>query len=314
MALRNSAQTLITNGSGGANAMTMPSGVVAGDQLLAFLSGDSSGNSWSATGWTAIGGPTSSATPDGQSFECFTRVATGSEGGTQTFTYTGSGGVLCIITAHSGRASAALTSSNLVATANTSSNTSPVTMGATGLTATSGDDLVAFYALDDGTTTDTFSYSAPTGFTVQQSNTANTNFNAGALFTEDNVSAGATGTITCTATRTGSGTSGWCAYVVRIPAAGPTITSQPQAATGIAGQTATFSVTATGSGGLSYQWRKNGSNIGGATSSSYTTPTLDMTYNGALYDVIVTDSVGSVTSNTALLKVIIVPAVAWLRA
>ena len=50
------------------------------------------------------------------------------------------------------------------------------------------------------------------------------------------------------------------------------ITTQPASQTVTAGQTATFSVTATGTAPLSYQWKKNGAAISGATASSYTTP------------------------------------------
>ena len=42
------------------------------------------------------------------------------------------------------------------------------------------------------------------------------------------------------------------------------------------GKTATFSVVATGTEPLFYQWQKNGVNISGAYSSSYTTPPLTM--------------------------------------
>src|SRR2546422_4375051 len=41
---------------------------------------------------------------------------------------------------------------------------------------------------------------------------------------------------------------------------------------------------ATGAG-LTYQWRKNGVNISGATASSYTTPATTTADNGALYSV-----------------------------
>jgi YVTN family beta-propeller protein len=51
-----------------------------------------------------------------------------------------------------------------------------------------------------------------------------------------------------------------------------TITTPPANKTVTAGQTATFTVMATGSGTLSYQWQKNGGNIAGAIASSYTTP------------------------------------------
>jgi hypothetical protein len=54
----------------------------------------------------------------------------------------------------------------------------------------------------------------------------------------------------------------------------PTITTHPSSQTVSAGNKATFSVSATGEGTLSYQWQKNRSNISGAISSNYTTPTL----------------------------------------
>src|SRR5580658_8211489 len=55
---------------------------------------------------------------------------------------------------------------------------------------------------------------------------------------------------------------------------GPTVTG-PASQTVMVGQTATFTVTASGSGPLTYQWYKNGVAISGATSSTYTTsPTV----------------------------------------
>jgi len=50
----------------------------------------------------------------------------------------------------------------------------------------------------------------------------------------------------------------------------PSISTQPQSQTITVGSSVTFSVSASGSGTLSYQWRKNGSSIGGATGSSVT--------------------------------------------
>jgi hypothetical protein len=83
----------------------------------------------------------------------------------------------------------------------------------------------------------------------------------------------------------------------------PTITTQPANKTVNPGETAKFSVTATGTTPLSYQWRKNGANITGATSSSYTTPATIAADNGSLFSVVVSNSVGSVTSNNATLTV-----------
>jgi lysophospholipase L1-like esterase len=82
-----------------------------------------------------------------------------------------------------------------------------------------------------------------------------------------------------------------------------TITTQPQSQTVTAGQTATFSVAATGTAPLTYQWQKNNSNISGATGLSYTTAAVSSGDNGSTYRVIVSNSSGSVTSYAATLTV-----------
>jgi hypothetical protein len=83
----------------------------------------------------------------------------------------------------------------------------------------------------------------------------------------------------------------------------PSITTQPSSKIVTAGQTATFTVAATGTGTLSYQWKNNGAAIAGATSASYTTPATTASNNGAQFTVTVTNSVSSVTSNAATLTV-----------
>src|SRR5262249_51269710 len=83
----------------------------------------------------------------------------------------------------------------------------------------------------------------------------------------------------------------------------PAITTQPASQTVAAGQTATFSVVATGTAPLSYQWQKNGANIAGATSASYTTPAATTSDSGSMFIVIVSNSVGTVNSNGAILTV-----------
>src|SRR6267378_1144090 len=79
------------------------------------------------------------------------------------------------------------------------------------------------------------------------------------------------------------------------PAALPSITVQPQSKTVTAPATAMFSVTATGTPPLSYQWKKNGAVISGATSSTYTTPATTTGANGASFTVTVTNGFGSTT-------------------
>lgn len=88
----------------------------------------------------------------------------------------------------------------------------------------------------------------------------------------------------------------------------PSITTQPDNATVKAGETATFTIAASGTG-LTYLWqidRNDGNgwvNIDGATAASYTTSTVDISCNGFKYQCVVSNSVGTDTSNTAVLTV-----------
>jgi len=54
---------------------------------------------------------------------------------------------------------------------------------------------------------------------------------------------------------------------------------------------------------LSYQWQKNGTAISGATASSCTTPPATLADNGAKFQVVVSNSLGTATSNPATLTV-----------
>jgi hypothetical protein len=86
-----------------------------------------------------------------------------------------------------------------------------------------------------------------------------------------------------------------------------TITTQPASQTVAAGETATFGVVATGSAPLAYQWQKNGANIAGATSSSYTTPPAAAADNAAKFAAVITNAAQSVSSNVATLTVTSAP-------
>src|SRR5712664_2586567 len=101
----------------------------------------------------------------------------------------------------------------------------------------------------------------------------------------------------------GSVTSSAATVTVNAAPVAPSITTQPASQTVTAGQTPSFSVAATGTVPLSYQWRKNGTAISGATSSSYTTPATTSADNGAQFTVVVTNTAGSVTSSAATLTV-----------
>lgn len=92
----------------------------------------------------------------------------------------------------------------------------------------------------------------------------------------------------------------------------PTITAQPADMTVTVGQTASFTVTATGEN-LSYQWQQstdNGSSwtdITGETNATYTIATTTMDMNGTQYRCVVSNSAGSVESNAATLTVTAIP-------
>jgi hypothetical protein len=101
----------------------------------------------------------------------------------------------------------------------------------------------------------------------------------------------------------GTVTSSAAVLTVNTPVVAPTITTQPNSQTITAGQTATFSLTASGTAPLSYQWAKNGAAISGATGASYTTPATTSTDNGSQFVVTVSNSAGSVASAAATLTV-----------
>ncbi|MCU1240019.1 MAG: uncharacterized protein JWO71_745, partial [Candidatus Acidoferrum typicum] len=86
-------------------------------------------------------------------------------------------------------------------------------------------------------------------------------------------------------------------------AVAPSISTQPISQAVTVGQTASFSVVATGTAPLSYQWRKNSVAIPGATSSSYSTPATTISDNGAQFSVVVSNTAGNVTSSAATLTV-----------
>ena len=102
----------------------------------------------------------------------------------------------------------------------------------------------------------------------------------------------------------GSATSGNAILTLAVP---PSITTPPVSQTANQSSNVTFSVIATGTAPLGYQWSKNGSPVGGATLASYTLNNI--TFNDqASYSVTVTNAAGS-TNVTLFLTVIIPPAI-----
>ena len=84
----------------------------------------------------------------------------------------------------------------------------------------------------------------------------------------------------------------------------PQITSHPQSQTVGVGQSASFTVAASGTQPLSYQWQRNGVPISGATAATYTVASASTADNGAMFRAVVTNSFGSATSNPATLTVV----------
>jgi glucose/arabinose dehydrogenase len=92
-------------------------------------------------------------------------------------------------------------------------------------------------------------------------------------------------------------------FRVSYGATAPTITSHPSNQSVAPGASVTFSVRASGTGTLRYQWQRNGANISGATASDYSIASVADTDNGARFRAMVTNDFGSVLSNEAVLTV-----------
>jgi glucose/arabinose dehydrogenase/chitodextrinase len=83
----------------------------------------------------------------------------------------------------------------------------------------------------------------------------------------------------------------------------PNIGMQPADRTVTVGNPAQFSVSASGTPAPTYQWQRNGVNIAGATAEQYTLPKTTKADDGAKFRVVVTNSVGTITSDAATLTV-----------
>ncbi|HEV2696325.1 MAG TPA: FG-GAP-like repeat-containing protein [Verrucomicrobiae bacterium] len=89
------------------------------------------------------------------------------------------------------------------------------------------------------------------------------------------------------------------------PPSKPFVAAQPYGQTNLAGTLATFTVSAaapTGSQLFSYQWRLSGTNLPTATNNILNLPSVALSQSG-IYDVVITNSAGSVTSSPAVLSV-----------
>jgi uncharacterized protein (TIGR02145 family) len=124
-------------------------------------------------------------------------------------------------------------------------------------------------------------------------------------YTLSNVQASNAGTYTVTVSNgtLPNATSNGAVLTVSAAPVAPTITAPPQSQSVTAGGSVTFSVTATGTAPLSYQWYKNGTAISGATSSSYSISNVQAA-NAGTYTVTVSNgTLPNATSNGAVLTV-----------
>jgi kumamolisin len=119
----------------------------------------------------------------------------------------------------------------------------------------------------------------------------------------------------CVVTNTaGSVTSSAASLTVNPAPVAPSITAQPSSVTVTAPAAATFSVTASGTPAPTYQWMQsvNGgafTNISGATGASYTTSATTIGNSATQFECVVTNSSGTVTSNSATLTVYAMPSI-----
>ncbi len=119
-------------------------------------------------------------------------------------------------------------------------------------------------------------------------------------------------------TATNSGGDATATVTIRVNAA-PSITTQPTSQTKVAGQSATFTVVASGTPTPTYQWQRSNNTgttwanvsagTGGAT-ASYSTAATTTADSGAQFRAVATNSAGSANSNAATLTVTAAPALA----
>ena len=100
----------------------------------------------------------------------------------------------------------------------------------------------------------------------------------------------------------GSDTSNTAKLTVNTPYFPPSITADPSDVSVTEGEPASLSITATGTS-LTYQWKRNGTDIIGADSSTYTISSTSFSDSGVTFTCVVSNDSGADTSNAAILAV-----------
>ena len=143
---------------------------------------------------------------------------------------------------------------------------------------------------------------APLAYQWQKNGVPIAGANAATL-TLSNVQAGDAGAYRVAVSNSaGSAISTTAVLTVDVGPVAPTITSQPASQVVITGGDATFTVIATGTAPISYQWQKDGAPVAGATTTTLNLANVQASDSGS-YNVVVSNAVGSVTSSAATLTV-----------
>lgn len=212
MALRSSA---VASRTASGDVTATPAGVASGDYLGVYIAIDSNpGTVTPPAEWT-LQVNSGQAAPDAQSQRYYDKVSDGSD----SFTFNTSTTAIMISSAWTGRNTTTPLSTTPVVTTNTSSNATPVSATISGITATSGDDIMVLMNTNATAAADRWSWSTITDYTEQQ-DSHTVNWVGGAFDSRENVGGGATGNLSATITRdTGTGNAGYSAIIIAIAAA-----------------------------------------------------------------------------------------------
>lgn len=302
------------NISGATSASYTISSTVAGDAgsytvVATNSAGSATSNAATLTVTTAVSAPTITTQPASQTIAAgnsvtFSVVATGSPTyywhkngvfitGANSSTYTisnvtsGDAGTYMVAVINS---AGSLNSNDATLTVTTATSAPAFTTQPASQTVTAGGS-VTFTAAASGNPSPTYQW---------KKGGSNISGATSASYTISSVVTGDASTYTVVATNSaGSATSNGAVLTVNST---PVITTQPVSQAVTVGAPVTFSVVASGSPTPTYRWKKNGTNISGATNSTYTISSTT-TGSAASYTVTVTNSVGAVTSDAAILTV-----------
>ncbi len=105
----------------------------------------------------------------------------------------------------------------------------------------------------------------------------------------------------------GSVTSSVAFLTLNTTPVAPTFVTQPSAVIGLAGSSASFSASVSGTSPIYFQWRKNGSTIVGATTTTLTLTNIQNS-DAANYSLVASNSIGNATSSNASLTITVASA------